>query len=291
MASPALNRRYLTTWLVVGLIAVGCLFAGVWQWQRLFEKHHANTELRGNDHAATAQVGEVLRLAGSSGAAGAAKDAELREVSATGTYDSAAQVYVRSVTVDSEVGFYVLVPFTTPDGTVLVVRGFVEADANATNTPSVSPAPSGVVTIRARVQPADTKPDRAAELPPTQVDSVNPVDTATRLGQPVYDGYVELLAGQPGTNDVVVIPAPDLSNPAGGAVEPQHLAYVIQWFLFAALALGAPFLLARADAKRDSERSIPLTGEQQPTESSQPPTESDNAQTRRAKVLANRYGR
>ncbi len=46
-----------------------------------------------------------------------------------------------------------------------------------------------------------------------------------------------------------MLPAPDLSNPAGGAVEPQHLAYVIQWYLFALLALAAPFLIARHEVR------------------------------------------
>ena len=58
------------------------------------------------------------------------------------------------------------------------------------------------------------------------------------------------MSSQPGTAGLIQIPAPDLSNPAGGAIEPQHLAYVIQWFLFAALALAAPFVMARAETRR-----------------------------------------
>src|SRR6185436_4318639 len=65
--------------------------------------------------------------------------------------------------------------------------------------------------------------------------SINASEQSSRLGEQVYDGYVELSAGQPGTSGLVAIPEPDLSNPAGGAAEPQHLAYVIQWYLFAAL--------------------------------------------------------
>ena len=48
-----------------------------------------------------------------------------------------------------------------------------------------------------------------------------------------------------------MLPGPDLSNPAGGAEEPQHAAYVVQWYLFALLALCAPFVMAAAERRRD----------------------------------------
>ena len=88
-------------------------------------------------------------------------------------------------------------------------------------------------------------------------------------------GYVELSDGQPGTSGLVAIPAPDLSNPAGGAVEPQHVAYVLQWYLFAMLALAAPVVIAR------SERRAP------PREIDEPQTPEDA----KAAKLADRYGR
>ena len=69
--------------------------------------------------------------------------------------------------------------------------------------------------------------------------------------RPIYNGYAELEAGQPGTaGPPRDARSPDLSNPAGGALEPQHFAYIIQWYLFALLALAAPFAMARAERKR-----------------------------------------
>jgi hypothetical protein len=52
------------------------------------------------------------------------------------------------------------------------------------------------------------------------------------------------------------VPEPDLSNPAGGAAEWQHLAYVIQWFIFALLALAAPFALARHEVREARQRFL-----------------------------------
>ena len=88
----------------------------------------------------------------------------------------------------------------------------------------------------------------------------------------------QLLAKQPGDRGPHDrCPHPGLSNPAGGAVEPQHFAYVIQWFLFALLALAAPFAMARAERKEQADAgvtAVPQTPEEQ-----------------RATRLADRYGR
>jgi cytochrome oxidase assembly protein ShyY1 len=40
-------------------------------------------------------------------------------------------------------------------------------------------------------------------------------------------------------------------------VEPQHAAYVVQWFLFGGLALAAPFVLANAERRRDRDDDKP----------------------------------
>ena len=85
----------------------------------------------------------------------------------------------------------------------------------------------------------------------TDVDSKHAI--GSRLGITVYDGYVELSAQRPDPGTLPPLPAPDLANPAGGADEWQHLAYVVQWFCFAALALAAPFLLAVLE-NREAER-------------------------------------
>jgi len=103
-------------------------------------------------------------------------------------------------------------------------------------------APPGQVAITGRVWPAESKPDRGAGL--------------------------------------TTIPPPDLSNPAGGAPELQHLAYVIQWFLFAALALAAPVIMARAEAGHSTRE---IDDEDEPA--------APTAEQARAAMLADRYGR
>ena len=268
--------RYVALSAVMVLIATICIGLGTWQISRLASKHHANNELRHNDHASVAQVGEVLPIYGTQPRP-RGDDIQYRRISATGTYEASGQGLVRQRTVDDDVGYLVLTPLRTSTATVLVVRGFISSGGRTAGATAPAP-PGGTHTIVARVMPAETASDKAAQLPTGQINSINAGEQSTRLGEQVYDGYVELSAGQPGTQGLVAIPEPDLSNPAGGAVEPQHLAYVIQWYLFAALALAAPIVMARAERRRVSaeldDEAAPIT-----------PADAKAAR------LADRYGR
>jgi cytochrome oxidase assembly protein ShyY1 len=268
------QRRYVALSALMLLVAVACIGAGTWQIMREKQKHAANDELRHNAHAPTVAAGAVLPPVGA--APRPADDAvQYRTVTASGTYDGSHQVLVRQRTVDGDTGYLVLTPLRGAESSLLVVRGFLSGTVSEIVT---APAPpSGRVSIRGRVQPAETRADRADALPAGQVESINPVQQATRLGTPVLDGYLELLDGQPGTAGLTSMPTPDLSNPAGGAVEPQHIAYVIQWYLFAGLAVAAPFVMARAEQRRES-REI---------DDRRPLSPADA----RAARLADRYGR
>jgi hypothetical protein len=89
------------------------------------------------------------------------------------------------------------------------------------------------------------------------------------------------------------VPPPSLGNPAGGALEPQHFAYVIQWYLFALLALAAPIVMARSESKQrptgdfDVNREVAAPAAAEPTAAAPEPTPEE----RRAAKLADRYGR
>jgi hypothetical protein len=109
------------------------------------------------------------------------------------------------------------------------------------------------VTVTVRLEPASTRSDEFGTLPVKQVQVVNAAQQAARIGQPVWNAYGELLAGEAGTSGLTVIPTPDMANPAGGAVEPQHAAYVVQWFLFGLGALSVPFLMARNEYRRSGQ--------------------------------------
>jgi cytochrome oxidase assembly protein ShyY1 len=274
--------RYAALSVLMLLVTLICLAAGTWQIYRFIGKVHANDELRGNFHAAAAPVAGVLPL--TTADHGLHADAvRFRTVLATGTYDAALQSLLRGQSLHGHSGYYVITPLRTSTGTLLVARGFIAGvGANAAAPPLPSP-PTGTVSIRARVEPAQTPSDQAGELPGHAIRSVNPAEQAQRLGTPTFDGYATLIGSAPGTNGLGVIGDPSLSNPAGGAVEPQHFAYIIQWYLFAALAVAAPFAMARAESK--------LTANSETPDVARPATPEPTAEEVRAAKLADRYGR
>jgi cytochrome oxidase assembly protein ShyY1 len=277
--------RYAALSVLMIIVAAACALAGTWQIARLAGKAGANAELRHNAHAAAAPVADVLPLVGAPDAPPRAHRIQFRTVTLTGRYDPGGQGLVRQRIVEDNTGFLVLTPLRTVGATLLVVRGFI-SDANSTVVaPPVPDAPTGPVTVTARLQPADERHDQAGQLRDGQLESINPGEQSARLGGPVFDGYAELKAGQPGTAGLTAIPKPDLSNPAGGAIEPQHLAYIIQWYLFALLALAAPIAMVRAETRERDERDF--------DEAAQPAVEppSPVAQQDRAAKLADRYGR
>ncbi|MHA3703507.1 SURF1 family protein [Jatrophihabitans sp. YIM 134969] len=247
------SSRYAALTLLMVVIAVVCVVAGTWQVFRYDGKHLANDDLRANARDAPAPVASVLPLVGAGAAPG--QDAiEFRPVTATGVYDLDDQLLVRRQQVDDRNGYFVLTPLRTTAGPVLlVVRGFV-ADTTLDRAPTDVPTPpAGTVTVTARTQASDTGDDKFRALGNGQVDLVNATSAADRLGTDVYAGYAELEGGQAGTAGLTAIPAPDLSNPAGGAFELQHLAYIVQWYLFAGLALAAPVVMVRTDRKRAAD--------------------------------------
>lgn len=74
---------------------------------------------------------------------GAPADYEYRRIKVTGTYRPAAETLTQAVT-ERGGGFWVMTPLVTPQGTVLVNRGFVPADRR--RAPEAR-APTGPVTL------------------------------------------------------------------------------------------------------------------------------------------------
>lgn len=265
------------------LVAIGCVAAGTWQVFRFEGKRHANDQLRTNARIAATDVRGLLPLVGDHGVP-SRDGVEFRAVRVSGIYDEPNQTLVRSRTVGDTTGFLVVTPLRTGGPTLLVVRGFITQPGSG-RIP-VPPAPPGQrVTVRARAQVPETRSDRADELSERQVQSINPSQQAARIGGRLYNGYAELESGQPGSAGLTALPRPDLSNPAGGALEPQHFAYVIQWYLFALLALAAPLAMARAETRQRQEGDF----DAEPRDSAA--VDEPGPDDARAAKLADRYGR
>lgn len=238
------------------VIALICVAAGTWQISRFEQSVRDNDALDGNAHAAAAPLTTTLVVLVNHGSAPGQDAIRFRIVAASGTYVVGKQEFLRDQSLNGASGYYVLNPLRTATGVLLVVRGFV-AD-NGTNAPpaTVEAPPAGLVHITGRLQTTTTANDAAVALGNDEIDSINPAQQAARLGAPVYETYVTLNADQPGTAGVSVLPDPDLSNPAGGAYEGQHFAYIVQWYLFALLALAAPFVMSRFELREARQRFL-----------------------------------
>jgi hypothetical protein len=116
----------------------------------------------------------------------------------------------------------------------------------------VAEPPAGNVRITGWLETASNSANRFGD----EVTAIDARQQAQRLGAPVFQAYLTLHAGQPGTAGLRALPGPTLSNPTGGASEWQLMSYVVQWYVFAALALAAPFLFARAEIRAARRRFL-----------------------------------
>ena len=254
------QRRYRALAVLMFAVAVFCVAAGTWQISRYTQKVHDNNRLRANAHAAAAPLTPALLPLVGTAPAPSAEAIRYRTVTATGSYLPGRTEYLRNQSIGGTDGFYVITPLRTGDGALLVARGFVAATADGRPPTTVPAPPTGTVRIIGRLQTADTAADDAAALPNAMIDSVNAAGQASRLHVPVYDGYLTLGADQPGGSGLQAVPPPDLSNPAGGAAEWQHLAYVVQWYVFALLALAAPFAMGVHEVREARKQFLGTDG-------------------------------
>ncbi|MFD0311723.1 SURF1 family protein [Streptomyces sp. NPDC127119] len=176
-----------------------------------------------------------------------------RRVTAKGTFDTADEVVVRRRTnSDEEVGFHVLTPFVLDDGRLLMVnRGWIPADGAQTEFPRI-PAPArGETTVTGRLMADETSGGSGIKdvsgLPDRMVMLINSEQQAKALGRQVLGGYVELTAPEPKGDVPELIGAPNHSD-----IGP-HMAYAVQWWLFAAGVPVGFVILARRERRDRAE--------------------------------------
>ncbi|MFF0573133.1 SURF1 family protein [Streptosporangium saharense] len=239
-----LTPRWLALHVVVLLVIPAFVFLGRWQFGRYEERSSSSHEITANLSAAPVPLESLM----SPGTPMRAHD-RYRPVTVTGTFDAASQLLVRRRTQESRVGFYVLTPLRTADGTgVLVNRGWVKAGATADALPEVPPPSTGEVTVTGRLQPSETEETTGIRnrsgLPPGQVLLINTEAIGQGMPYKLLGGFVELTDQTPKAQAAPApVPAPDVGG--GGGL---NLAYGVQWWLFIGIAVGGWILLIRREA-------------------------------------------
>ncbi|MGW3164222.1 SURF1 family cytochrome oxidase biogenesis protein [Streptomyces sp. NPDC001142] len=237
-----LTRQWLLLALLVLVLIPTMVELGFWQLHRHEHRVAQNSLISRNLEAAPVPVASLT----SPGHTVPRSD-YWRTVTATGTYDTAHQVVVRRRTsTEDRVGVHVLTPFDLKGGgTILVNRGWVPAAASQRAFPEVPPPPRGEVTVTGRLKADETTGTSGikdiSDLPDRQVMLINSSQEAERLSRPVLGGYIEQISPEPSDGSPELIAAPDDSS-----IGP-HMAYAVQWWLFAAAVPVGFVILARRE--------------------------------------------
>lgn len=240
-----LSRQWVILTLV-GLVLIPVMIKlGYWQLHRHEHKVAQNQLIAANLAAHPVPVTDLT-------APGRAlpRDDMWRRVTATGTYDTAHEVVVRRRTAADEqsIGSYVLTPLLLGNGeAVLINRGWIQAGNDLTKFPDVPPAPRGTVTVTGRMMADETSAESGIKntkgLPDRQVMLINSAEQAKRLARPVLGGYIEQTGPEPADNKPELVPAPDHDS-----IGP-HMAYAVQWWLFAAAVPVGWLILVRRERR------------------------------------------
>lgn len=239
----ALRPRWILSHLFVLALVVGMASACLWQIDRLHQKQDRNDRVRSRTALATEPVETVVRAPETTDSL---DQLEYRTVTATGTYRADQEVLVRSRSLDSAPGSWVLTPLLLRDGREVVVnRGWIPNSGQLEAVPETSVAPSGVVTVTGLVRLTETRgrfgPQDPAGGVLTNLARADIGRMDTQVPEDLLPVYVQLLEQSPAVTSAD--PAP-LGMPA--LDEGPHLSYAVQWAIFTTIALvGYPLILRR----------------------------------------------
>ena len=232
-------------WLRAGLLvialSVACIFLGRWQWGRHEGKLAMAQQI---DRAYDAPPTSLTDLVPVPTRPLPAVE-QWRPVQARGTYLGDDTVVIRNrPNENGEYGYEVVVPFRVDGGPVLLVdRGWIPNGASGARPDSVPAAPTGEVTVVARLRPSE--PPTTSQAVPGQAERIDVPRLTTAVGRPAVTGAYGVLAQeQPApANAPTLIPRPD--EDLG-----PHLAYAIQWWLGAVTVYVLLVVYARKEAQR-----------------------------------------
>lgn len=231
--------------------AIGCGLLSWWQFSRRAETAEASLLISRNTAAHPVRLTEAIP-----GLSSYRQDQRWRTVEVEGSYLPDRQLLVRNrVGPDGDPGFEVLTPFRTTDGRVFVLdRGWVSIGTKQDRPDSVPAAPSGTVTVDARLQ-ADEGPLIGRTAPAGEIPSIDLHEVSRQVGLPTYTGaYGQVRSENPGValNPQRIEPQPEDT----GVDEGTHLSYAIQWIIFAILGFGALGWSIRRDLRDAGDEVI-----------------------------------
>lgn len=217
-------------------LAALCLRLGFWQWHRGLDREAAWQRFaRGADR--------VLDLDAGGGTSDPGAVALFQRVRVSGRLDGAHQFLLDNLTYRGRAGYEVLTPLER-DGapSLLIDRGWVPFTGSRAEVPDVA-VESARVSVTGRMAPLPAAGLASGRAPP---------DSSARWPKVTsYPNIIELRValGEPLAEHILLL---DPAEPRGfarewrppGLAPARHFAYAIQWWAFAALAIGGWALLS-----------------------------------------------
>jgi len=241
-----LQGKWIALTLLMVVVAPLSVVAADWQFNRWESRKSLNALVVANSLGSPQPIAALVAEGGV-----VVPAREWRQVTATGRYLQDQSLLVRRQVVNGRTGFIVVTPLATDDGRVVVIeRGWI-AQALSGSTVVPPAAPSGTVTVTGRLRPAvqGSGPMRPDDLPPQQVNWVDPLGLAATASLPGYDAVVEQIGSTPSDSALLTSrPAPEMS-------EGSHLSYVGQWALIGLASIVIWVIVVRREAQhRRAER-------------------------------------
>ncbi len=200
---------------------------GRWQWHRALQKRAQAASFNAGGQAVTPLAGRT-----------SAALARYAQVLLQGSYDGQHQFLLDNMSHAGQPGYQVLTPLQLADGrTVIVNRGWVAGTASRARLPNIDLDAAAPVTALGRLDDLPVAGIALGHVAPA-LDARWPkvtsfptmADLAAALGRPLEPRQLLLDPGQP------LGYARDWHP--GGLGAARHLSYAVQWWAFAALALG-----------------------------------------------------
>lgn len=234
---PALapGRTWLTQTAVVALgvlLAAAMVVLGVWQLD-VYQR-------QGNDAALRRAAEAPVALSAVAPPGGTVDDGYGRRVTFSGTYEPDLQVLV-----PGDGGYRVLTGLRQTDGSVVAVVRGAESTARSPAPPVASVSRTGVLL------PSEETSESTAVLPDGEIASVRLPTLAQSWPSPLVNGFVTLDADGSAAEGLSAV---DVDLPEGQG-RLRNGAYALQWWVFAAFALGMSIRVAR-DLGRLEERDL-----------------------------------
>lgn len=228
------EKRAVLKSLVAILLVAGCLWASQWQYHRGQDRSARNATVEAHIEIPAVE----LTLLKSD-----VKKNEWRAITTTGTFDDKQQILLRNRYFEGKYGYAVLTRFTTTSGdSIWIDRGWVAAGASATIAPETPQVPAGIVSITARLRLDSSLPSGSFFALPLNRDDDLVSQLNAQSGQPSENYYLDLISGSlPSLTPAAASGIPSLSDG-------PHLAYAVQWILFAGLALYGRYLIRKMDS-------------------------------------------